>query len=364
MGWHYVPINVMFREMRNAATSGTRAGRKAADALRRRLPSGWGVELRPGSTGDDLVTLRAPDGRRAKLTVVSRKRVLPRDVAHLLGQPGRAAGRLLVAPFLSPRTRDLLLSANASYVDDTGNIRIVVNDPAVFLEGRGADRDPERTPRPLRSLKGAAAARVVRALCDFLPPYGVRALAETASTPLGTVSRVVTLLEEEALISRDEKKVITAVDWLALLKRWVADYSVAGSNVRHSYLEPRGLGALGPKLAKLDRYAATGSLAVQGGVAPARLAMIYVEDAARAARALDLAPTEAGANVWLLEPYDTVVFERTRSLPIGRASLVAVAPSQAIADLMTSPGRGPQEAEALVERMKGTEDAWRRKSRP
>jgi len=354
----------MFRMMRNDSPSGTKGSRTAANALRRRLPPGWSVELRAGSNGDDLLTLRASDGRRAKLTVVSRKRVLPRDVAHLLDQSGRAGERLLVAPFLSPRARELLANANESYVDDTGNVRVVVADPAVFLEGQGADQDPERTPRPLRSLKGAAAARVVRALCDFLPPYGVRTLAEKSSTPLGTVSRVVTLLEEEALISRDEKKVIAAVDWPALIKRWVTDYSVTGSNVMRSYLEPRGLGALAPKLAKLGRYAVTGSLAVSGGVAPARLAMIYVEDAERAAEALDLAPTETGANVWLLEPYDAVVFERTQSLPVGQepeVSVVAVARSQAVADLMTSPGRGPQEADALVERMKGTEHAWRRK---
>src|SRR5690606_16088899 len=129
------------------------------------------------------------DGRRAKLTVVSRKRVSPKDVPHLLSQAEDADRLLLVAPFLSPRARELLAAGNASYFDATGNLRIVIGDPAVFLEGRGADRDPDRKPRALRSLKGAAAGRVVRALCDFMPPYGVRTLAETSSTPLGTVSR-------------------------------------------------------------------------------------------------------------------------------------------------------------------------------
>jgi hypothetical protein len=269
---------------------------------------------------------------------------------------------MLVAPFLSPRARNLLAAANASFADETGNLRVVAADPAVFVESQGADRDPDRQPRPLRSLKGAAAARVVRALCDFAPPYGVRPLAARSATPLGTVSRVVTFLEEEALITRDEKKVITAVDWPELIKRWVTDYSVTGSNMMRSFIEPRGLGALAPKLAKLVRYAVTGSMAVPGGVAPARLAMIYVADAEEAAKVLELVPTEAGTNVWLLEPYDTVVFERTQSLTIGsHNSIVTAAPSQIVADLMTSPGRGPQEADMLVERLKGTEDAWRHK---
>ena len=101
-----VPHTAMFRMMRNDASSGTKGSRAAANALRRRLPPGWSVELRAGSNGDELLTLRASDGRRAKLTVVSRKRVLPRDVAHLLDPSGRAGERLLLAPFLSPRARE------------------------------------------------------------------------------------------------------------------------------------------------------------------------------------------------------------------------------------------------------------------
>ncbi len=62
-----------------------------------------------------------------------------------------------------------------------------------------------------------------------------------------------------------------------------------------SYLEPRGLAALWPKLGKLARYAATSSVA-GAGIAPARLAMIYVDDAESAAEALDLVETEAGVE--------------------------------------------------------------------
>jgi hypothetical protein len=353
----------MFHLVRNGPKAGTASARAAADAVRHRLPPGWSAELDPGSgDADGLLTVRGADGRQGKLRVVSRKRVSPKDVSYLVSQAEDAERLLVAAPFLSPRARELLAEANASYIDATGNLRIVVRDPAVFLESRGADRDPDRKPRALRSLKGAAAGRVVRALCDFMPPYGVRMLAEASSTPLGTVSRVVSLLEEEALLTRDEKKVITSVDWSALIARWVRDYSVTESNGVRSYLEPRGLAALGPKMAKLGRYAVTGSLAGPG-IAPARLAMIYVDDVERAAEALELVPTETGANVWLLEPYDSVVFERTKSVPFAPApeklTVTAAAPSQVAADLMTSPGRGPQEAEALLEKMEGTEDAWR-----
>jgi hypothetical protein len=346
--------------VRNDSKHGTSA-RTAAEALQRRLPSGWIVGLLPKRNANDFLTIRAPDGRRAKLKVLSRKRVLPRDVANLLAQAG-PGDSMLVAPFLSPRARELLAAANVSYADETGNVRVVVGEPAIFLESQGAARDPGRQLRPLRSLKGAAAGRVVRALCDFSPPYGVRTLAERSATPLGSVSRVVTFLDEEAVITRNDKKVITAVDWPALIKRWTADYNVMGSNTMRAYIEPRGLTALAPKLAKLGHYAVTGSMAVSGGVAPARLAMIYVADAEEAAKTLELAPTETAANVWLLEPYDAVVFERTQSVKMGsNDSIVAAAPSQVIADLMTSPGRGPQEADALIAQMKGSKDGRRQR---
>ena len=350
--------------MRNTIFNGTQAKQIVVDAIRARLPPGWSVELR-SKDGGLVLSVRAPDGRASDLAVVVRRRVLPRDVSNLLRQAtDHGQGPLLVAPFLSPRARDLIIEANASYADATGNLRVVLDEPAVFLETRGAERDPDRQPRALRSLKGAVAGRVVRALCDFVPPYGVRTLAEISSTPLGTVSRVVSFLEEEALINRGDKKQILSVDWASLITRWVRDYSVTRSNVLRSYIEPRGLAALGPKISRLQRYAITGSLAAPG-TAPARLAMFYVEDSRAAAETMELVPTEAGTNVWLLEPFDEVVFHRTESRPFGPSAratpVVVAAPSQVAADLLTSPGRGPQEGEALIETMKGTEDVWRSK---
>jgi hypothetical protein len=46
----------------------------------------------------------------------------------------------------------------------------------------------------LAELQGPAAARVIRALCDIAPPYGIRKLAGIAGTPPASASRVVSLL--------------------------------------------------------------------------------------------------------------------------------------------------------------------------
>jgi hypothetical protein len=350
----------MFRRMQNATKYGTA---RVLECVRRRLPPGWSATDRAGHR-ERAVTFRGPDRRQTSFAIVARKAMMPRDV-RVLASEGREA-TLVVAPYLGERTRELLAEAGISFADATGNLRIVASSPAIFLEGVGAEHDPERQVRPLHSLRGAAAGRVVRALCEFAPPFGVRTLAEISATPLGTVSRVVSLLETEALLARDEKKQVISVDWAALLKRWASDYGVGTSNVMRAHLEPRGLGALWPKLAKLPRYAATSSVAGTG-IAPARLAMIYVDDAEAAAETLELVETEAGANVWLLQPFDDVVFERSREriLTAGdsQAMITIVSPAQAVVDLMSSPGRGPQEAAALLDTMKTTVAEWQRGAR-
>lgn len=336
--------------------------RQALEGVRRRLPPGWTAEEQAGER-TPMFRLRGPDKRSVELPVIARKGLVPRDVAALVA--GAEQPLIVVSSYLGARTRELLSQAGASYADATGNVRVVVSRPAIFLEGLGAERDPERTSRPLQSLRGAAAGRVVRGLVELAPPFGVRELAAAAATPLGTVSRVVSFLEREALLTRDQRKRIVAVDWPALLARWGKDYELTRSNELLTFLEPRGLSALWPKLERLRRHAATGSTAGPG-IAATRIAMIYVDEPEDAARTLGLVPAEAGANVWLLRPYDEVVFTRTRrrAISAGDASsgVVTVAAAQAVVDLMSSPGRGPQEAEALIEKMKENEDAWRTRS--
>lgn len=323
--------------------------RRAVDGVRRRLPPGWTAEEQTPST----LRLSAPDQRSVELPIITRKGLVPRDVPALLSRVERPV--MVVASYLGERTRELLAQGGASYADVTGNVRVVVSSPAIFLEGMGADQDPTRTARPLHSLRGAAAGRVVRALVELGFPQGVRELSAAAGTPLGTVSRVVSFLETEALLTRDDKKRIVAVDAVALLSRWAKDYDLTKSNELYKLLEPRGLPALWPKLAQLPRYAATGS-AAGPGIAPTRIAMLFVDDPEAAARSLDLVPAEAGANVWLLRPYDDVVFERTRrrTVTVGETTVdvVTVSVAQAVVDLLSSPGRGPEEAEALMENMR------------
>lgn len=353
--------------MRNKVISETELLRSAFDQLESRLPADWRVELQrePGRNrerqADAIVTIRAPDGAEAILAVEAKRSVEAKDVPFVLEQLHRYsdARPFVIAPFLGLRTREQLATRGAGYADATGNLRLVLDRPAVFIETVGAKTSPWRDERPLRSLKGPTAGRVVRALCDFRPPYGVRALAERSGASAASVSRVVELLERDAIVTRATPRgPIEQVDWAVLIRRWVDDYSFTQSNRTGTFLAPRGMQVLIDKLAKFDSpYAVTGSLAASqvAPIAPTRLVAVYVPEIGTAASALDLRPTETGANVILAEPFDSVVFERTWDA--GGSTLAAL--SQVSADLLTGPGRGPAEAEELITWMQQHESAWR-----
>ena len=345
--------------------------RQVEAGLRAILPSDWKItSQREGRARDrryDLkLSVTAPDGARATVLIEVKANRFAGGVTAAVQQLRAVADAadatdpalVVAAPYLSPTARRQIAEAGAGYFDLTGNALLRCRRPALYIRQDGASKDPWPTDDTLRSLKGRGSARVVRALLDFAPPYGVRELAEKAGVPLGSLSRTIELLDKEGLLTRDSRGPVTALDWEGVIQRWAEDYDITSSNQVSTYLEPRGLTALAAKLEKATGYAATGSFAAQrfSPVAPTRLAAIYTDDVDALAKQLKLTPTDAGANVWLLAPYDDVVFERTSR----RDQLVCVSPPQLAVDLLTGPGRDPAEGEELLTWMRRNPDEWRR----
>lgn len=341
------------------------------DALRVRLPETWALTLETEvgpdekATADGWLKIQAPDRVQGLIAVEVKRKlyVTSADIKLISARAGEqtplGAGLLLLAPYLSPRARTLLNEARLNYADSTGNLLLRLDRPALYIEGIGAQENPWYTHQPLRSLKGPTAGRAVRALCDFHPPFGIRELATKTQTPAPIVSRVARLLEQEALLERSERGAVLAVSVMSVIKRWARDYSMIRSNRMELCLEPRGLDALVEKLGTAgDTYVVTGSLAAAqlAPYAPPRLAAVYVPDIERAKAELRLRAVERGANVLLLEPFDRVVFERTQL----RAGITYAAPTQVAADLLTGPGRSPEEGYELLRWMEGHRDDWQR----
>jgi hypothetical protein len=331
----------------------------ASRVLGARLPAGWKqrvtrLDARPQGRPAAILDVTGPDGAKVRLSVEAKSGLAPRAVADLktrlrkyCSDPG-----LVISPFLTRSTRDLLRAERLNFLDLTGNIRLVLSRPGLFVETQGAEQDPSPQRPPGRSLRGAKAARIARALCDFPPPCPISTLAEQAMVDISYASRLVEWLSREALLERRPRGRVESVDKPALIRRWAQDYEVLTNNDARAYLDPRGVEHFVRALsdgALRRRYALTGSSAANriAPVAAARLAMLYVDDVESAAAALALRPTETGANVMLLTAFDEVVFERTWKA----GSLTIVAPSQVAVDLLTSPGRAPSEAEAMLERI-------------
>ncbi len=289
--------------------------------------------------------------------VEAKARVFPRDAPELKRrlESLSADPAIVMTDFLTPSTRRRLKEEGLNYLDLTGNVRLSLSRPGLFVETEGSSTDPNPPEKVGRSLRGAKAGRIVRALCDFPPPLAITELATKAGVDVSYASRLVEWLAREGSLTRARRGPVESVDRARMIRRWADDYSVLRSNDARSFLDPRGAENLLRSLPKIRfRYALTGSFAANrlAPVAPARLAMVYVDDPDEAASALNLKPTEAGANAMLLSPFDDVVFDRTRV----DAGVTYVAPSQAAVDLLTSPGRSPAEGEAVLEWMARKQD--------
>jgi hypothetical protein len=336
--------------------------KRVIERLATRLPSGWRVgapasQARRGAT-DAVLKISGPAKNTGTMLIEAKTRLEPKDVDYLPRAAQLDRPVLIMAPFLSPRTQERLKAGGFGYADLTGNVRLSLPQAGLFLETTGALENPEPTARDRKSLKGAKAGRLIRALIDFRPPIGLRDLAKRAGVDPGYTSRVVDVLNRDALVVRTARGPITETDWPALLRRWAQERSPFQGNGVTWYLAPRGLTPVAEKLKTASsRYTVSGSWAATqfAPVAPARLLLCYADDPEGIARELDLRPTDAGANVALVTPYDPIVYERTSQ----KKGVTVAALSQIAVDLLTSPGRGPNEGEALIEWMRANEHVWR-----
>jgi hypothetical protein len=346
------------------------------------LPSGWSVILEnaesiqedPRLRFDAVIQITSPEGIRSKLLTKYKEAPKPVQVSLMAAElllPNEAVAKelnfLVIASFLSKQTQDALRTYGFNYIDATGNIYLQLNSPAVYINTKGADKNPNKTRRDSPGIKGATAATIIRTLIDYIPPAGIRKLASFASADPGYVSRLITTLEQELLVKRSKSGFVQEVDWNKLLRRWATVYSFTKSNRVQPYLDPRGILATGaPEGIELlkqygGNYAITGSSVASAiaPIAPIRLLSVFADDPEQLAKHLDLEPVQQGANVLIARPLGGFVYHNSQHLDIiGGPNCVSF--SQAAADLLTGPGRSPSEGEELIAWMKDNEAYWRR----
>jgi hypothetical protein len=345
--------------------------------LRQQLPATWKVEksnrtiaggnAEPQRLVDGAIDLQAPNGVYTTFAVEAKRSFAPRDVESLVAGFPRIlrtlAGNipvLVVASWLSARSRELLQAEGINFLDLTGNAFIQVDNPALFIKSSGAERNPEPPQRDRARVRGPKAARVIRLLVDVRPPYGVREIAKTTGLAPGYVSRLLDALDREALVDRGTRGQVESVDIAGLLRRWTETYDVLKTNRGATYLAPNGAQHALSRMAEAEgtqRTAVTGSFAAVrlAPVAAPALLLVYCMDDRPVAEKLGLLPADEGANVALLRPFDQVVWQRTQV----ENGLAYVAPSQIVVDCLTGTGRMPAEGSAVLDWMTENEAIWR-----
>ena len=131
---------------------------RAVAWLNERLPEQWEAERSSlqETSGPDasprqnaVLNIRAPNRAVGTLAVEARSSLEPRAAAHLLpalAQTLRSlAGSvpvLVIAPWLSARTRELLSAQGINYIDLTGNVLVSLRNPGMFISSQGAVAQP------------------------------------------------------------------------------------------------------------------------------------------------------------------------------------------------------------------------------
>jgi hypothetical protein len=349
----------------------------ATEALAAMLGAGWVVQPRPAPDRgiDAMWTVSGPGrAREATVLVEAKGQLSPATASSSVvaqfqryrASMGDGAIAMVVSPWLSPRTRQVLDDAGINYLDTTGNVSLRIAEPAVFIKTEGEQRNPRPQRRAGRGITGPNAGRVVRQLVDFKPPRRATELAEASKISEGYLSRVLDVLSEEALIRR-KNRVITTVDWANLLRSRAQSYQLMKANHVVGTVARRGVEATLDNLrshAPSHPVLMTGVMAANGYV-PLVVGgnlMLYVPPGPRVIDEVlpDLgllrAPEGATGTVQLLQPMSNGALDRPGRMVDG---VPTVGLSQLVLDCLGGPGRLPAAGESLLAWMADHEHDWR-----
>jgi AraC-like DNA-binding protein len=258
---------------------------------------------------------------------------------------------VVVAPYVSPRGREILRQSRVGFLDLVGNCLLEFD--GVYIE-RVEGAKPPAVRRRQRSLFAPVSSRIHRVLLENAERrWKLRDLAQEADMSIGLVHRVVQRLLDETFLERQDRLLVLR-DPAGLLAAWTEAYEYSQNSIRVYHAAARTPKQLMQRIAEAarqmpGRYAFTlhaGASLVAPFVRFSDV-HVYTEDPAGAwVEALDLREVEFGGNLSLLEPYDAGVFYRTREVD----GAVVVGDIQLYLDLYQYPARGREQADFLRQR--------------
>lgn len=298
-------------------------------------------------------------GESHRLVIECKSSGQPRYVRDAISQLGRDIFRatgltrgLVVAPFISPTSRAMLVESDMGWFDLAGNARIVF--PRFHLEIRNTDRDPFATKREQRSLFFPKSARLLKLLLHGLRvSWKVAELAAEADVSVGQVSNV-----RRALIEREWAHAETGEGFRltqpdALLDAWRDDgvqlprVVLRGHTVKHGRTLEAAIEEVFVEVGTQSSHVLLASHSVARRAAPyARISgeFFYADPAGIAllTRHLQISPTDRGENVTIFRPADEGLWRETMDLG---TKLRGTGPIQTYLDLLSAGERGREAAD-------------------
>ena len=256
---------------------------------------------------------------------------------------------VLAVPFMSKSGREHCKNVGVSWLDFSGNARIVA--PGLYVYVDGHQNKFRRSGRPETPF-GPSGSRVARWL--LMHPEEVvrqRALASATGLNEGHVSRVAGKLIDLELMERDESGVRVRHPG-RLLDAWQDEYRFDKHRLIQGHIPVRAGESVVQQVVPLMNeirvcYALTGLAAAweMSRHAGFRLSTIYLEEepSEDLLRSIGFREEPRGSNTWLVIPNDEGVFQGARDIHGTRC----VHPVQVYLDLKDHPERASEAAAEL-----------------
>ena len=283
-------------------------------------------------------------------------RIIKKALEHLQDWAGGREKRvpLLVAPYLPPDSRRLLIEAGCNYADLAGNARIQFEQ--VYIERESATV-PKQIGRELRSIFMPKSALVLRALLGQVGrKWKLADLAAETGVSLGQLSNVLKALEQRDWMERKSgSNVLTNPE--PLIDEWAASYAGLQGVTRQYYSTMSGkrLDSMLRGALRYDPGSASSfvlsSYSAANWISPfARQATTYLLAQRAGIKVLEerlgLQRVEKGGNVFITVPDDPGTFYGSFEPAPG---FFTTSPLQTYLDLLTAGERGHEAAQHLRE---------------
>ena len=311
----------------------------------------------PVRPGPDLLIDAVIRGKPITFVAEAKAQGEPRYIRQAADQLRDFMGRfpgaypIVIAPYISGQTAELLRSREVGYFDLAGNVLIDAGPLYISLAGKP---NPKPAQKALKSLFAPKTSRIVRVLLTNPgKTWYVRDLAAEAVISIGLASRLKKRLVDLELL-RETKAGVSLAKPGELLDLWAKEYSYQKNRILKYYSpsSPSDVEARLPEFAR-SRRVRYGLTMFSGAarVAPfvrSNFGAFYFSGATpELEQELHLKPTTSGANVWVFRPYDEGVYYGEQTIE----TLSVVSNVQLYLDLINYQGRGEEQATAIREQL-------------